>query len=113
MEKKTVFLELPCEMVDKIDQINQLGDRSVFVTKLLEKQLQHEANALGFSTDIMTRMDTCEGQAGISGEVSLVNSMGVPLGKFDINTMKGFEDLSQKIAELSDDPVVKTKAMLF
>ena len=39
MEKRTIFLELSTEIIDKIDQRNKLGDRSLFVSSLLEKQL--------------------------------------------------------------------------
>ena len=40
MEKKTIFLELPCELIDEIDRINTFGDRSTFVSCLLEKQVK-------------------------------------------------------------------------
>lgn len=42
VEKRTIFLELPCEIIEKIDTRNHMGDRSLFITKLLEKQLQNE-----------------------------------------------------------------------
>jgi len=42
MEKKTIFLELPVEMVDKIDKQNMLGDRSIFISDLIGRQLQRD-----------------------------------------------------------------------
>ena len=109
MEKKTVFLELPCEIIDKIDQHNRLGDRSTFVSELLEKQLQREVTRMQISSEIMTRMGS-EDVKIVSGEVGLVNGKGLPLGKFNINTVEGFENLAKKISELSDDPIVRMRA---
>ena len=40
MDKKNIYLKLPCELIDKIDNINNLGDRSEFIADLLEKQLK-------------------------------------------------------------------------
>jgi len=109
MEKKTIFLELPCEIIEKIDEQNRLGDRSTFISELLEKQLHHEVSKMDFSSEIMTKMGS-ESIGRPLGELSLVNSRGISLGKFDINTMEGFENLAKKIGELSDDPLVRMKA---
>jgi len=109
MEKKTIFLELPCEIIDKIDHNNRLGDRSTFISELLEKQLQREVTRMQISSEIMTRIGT-EDVKAISGEIGLVNSKGLPLGKFNINTVEGFENLAKKIADLSDDPIVRMRA---
>jgi hypothetical protein len=46
----------------------------------------------------------------LTGEISLVNSQGMSLGKFDINTEEGFENLAAKICEISDDSIVRMKA---
>ena len=44
------------------------------------------------------------------GEISLTDSRGQPLGRFNINTVEGFEQLAAKICEISDDPIVRMKA---
>jgi hypothetical protein len=110
VEKRTIFLELPCEMIEKIDTWNPKGDRSLFVTELLEKQLQHEISKTDSSVEFVTRMDAFEES---SGEFSLVDKKGVSLGRFDINTAEGLEKLSQKICELSDDPIVRMRVRLW
>ena len=110
VEKRTIFLELPCEMIEKIDAWNNIGDRSLFVTELLERQLQNPVSKTDHSTEFVTRMDACEES---SGEVSLVDNRGVSLGRFDINTAEGIEKLSQKICELSDDPIVRMRVRLW
>ena len=55
MEKRTIFLELSSEIIDRIDQSNNLGDRSLFVSNLLEKQLQQDSMGLDVSTELTTR----------------------------------------------------------
>jgi len=47
---------------------------------------------------------------GVSGEIGLTNSSGLSLGKFNINTVEGFESLADKISEMSDDPIVRMRA---
>ena len=42
MNKKNIYLNLPCELIEKIDSINNFGDRSKFIAELLEKQLNQE-----------------------------------------------------------------------
>jgi len=112
MEKKTVFLELSCELIDKIDKMNNLGDRSVFVSDLLKKQIQkQEMNRdIKPTTELTTRMDELGGSLGFPGEIKLVKSDGAPVGTFNIDTVQGFEDLAKKIQEVSEDPVVRIKA---
>ena len=109
MEKKTIFLELPTEMVDKIDSKNTVGDRSQFVSHLLEKQLQ-EFGEMDYSIGLNTRMDDAEKPIVTTGEISLFNNRGNPVGKFDIDTVEGFESLAHKISEMSNDPIVRMKA---
>ena len=65
---------------------------------------------MGASTELTTRMDEIGEPIGVSGEISLVNSRGAPIGKFNINTVEGFEELSKKISELSEDPLVRMRA---
>ena len=105
MEKKIIFLELPIDVIEKIDDQNKIGTRSVFISDLLEKQLQTSISEMDATTEIPTSM-----HAGELGEVSLVNSKGMSLGKFNINTEEGLEHLAEKICEISDDPTVQMKA---
>lgn len=111
MEKKTIFLELPAEMVDKIDRENVMGDRSVFISDLIDRQLQlGDISRMDVSTDLTTRMEETRGSMGVSGEISLTNSSGASIDKFNINTIEGFERLADKISEISDDPIVRMRA---
>ena len=105
MEKKIIFLELPIDVIEKIDDQNKIGTRSVFISDLLEKQLQTSISEMDATTEIPTSM-----HAGEPGEVSLANSKGMSLGKFNINTEEGLEHLAEKICEISDDPTVRMKA---
>jgi len=61
------------------------------------------------TTEISTSMHAGE-MVEVTGEVNLVNSQGVSLGKFNINTGEGFENLAEKICEISNDPIVRMKA---
>jgi hypothetical protein len=110
MEKKTIFLELPSEMIERIDRENVAGDRSQFISDLLEKQLQQEISEMDVSSEISTKMSEGMSSTGPHGEISLVNNKGMHLGRFDINTVEGFEQLTMKICELSNDPIVRLKA---
>jgi len=110
MEKKTIFLELPAEMVEKIDRENVMGDRSVFISDLINKQLQNEeVSTMDISTELTTRMRELRDPMGVSGEIGLVNNRGVSIGKFNINTVEGFERLAEKISEISEDPIVRMR----
>jgi len=40
MEKKTILLEISVELIDKIDRLNTMGDRSEFITHLLNEQIE-------------------------------------------------------------------------
>ena len=108
MEKKIVFLELPANIIEKIDEQNNIGSRSIFVSELLEKQLLPQGCQMQATTEIPSSMHAGE-LGSVPGELSLVNSKGVSLGKFDINTVDGFELLAEKICELSNDPIVRMK----
>ena len=110
MEKKTIFLELPAEIVDRIDKENVMGDRSAFISNLLERQLQDNITKMNASTELTSRMEEIRDPLGLSSEINLVNGRGLNLGKFDINTVEGFEHLAQKIGEISDDPIVRMRA---
>jgi len=108
MEKKIIFLELPVETIEKIDDQKKTGTRSVFISDLLEKQLT-QVSERDASTEIPTSMQFGEIEQ-IRGEINIVNSQGMSLGKFNINTEDGFENLAAKICEISDDPIVRMKA---
>ena len=110
MDKKTIFLELPSEMVDKIDQQNVLGDRSTFISDLLNKQLDTGISNMDVSTELTSHMQKPAESFSPPGEIKLLNNKGAPIGNFNINTLEGFESLAEKICELSDDPVVRMKA---
>ncbi len=110
MEKKTIFLELPSDIVDQIDRQNDCGDRSSFITGLLNKQLDEMITSMDVSTELTSSISQDSMQSNIPGEIKLLDNRGMPLGKFNINTIEGFEQLSSKICELSDDPIVRMKA---
>lgn len=111
MEKKTIILDLSCELIDKIDRLNTAGDRSSFSSHLLEEQLKTAtANNMNASTELTTKMSESGEFFGVSGEINLINSSGVSLGKFDIDTLEGFENLTKKIEEISKDPAVQIRA---
>ena len=90
MEKKTIFLELPAETLDKIDRENVMGDKSVFITHRLKRQLENNLTTMNASTELISRMDEVNKHLGLSGEINIVSNMGQSLGKFDINTIEGF-----------------------
>ena len=111
MEKKNIILELPCELIDKIDRFNTIGDRSKFISNLLEKQIdENKIENMNLSTELTTMMSKSESPFGVSGIIDLVNSQGISLGKFNINTLEGFEELTKKIQEISEDPAVQIRA---
>ena len=110
MEKRTIFLELPSEMIDKIDRQNVTGDRSIFISDLLNKQLQQVVSEMDLTTELKTRMDESSGVSGVPGEINLLNNKGISLGKFNINTVEGFNQLAEIVCELSNDPIVRMKA---
>lgn len=113
MEKKTIFLELPAEMIENIDRQNAVGDRSLFISDLLQKQLEHKVSIMDTSTELTTRIDKTGEPIGVSGEIGLTNSSGVPIGNFNINTVEGFEDLSRKIGEMTENSEVRMRARLW
>ena len=112
MEKKTIFLELPAEIIDRIDRENIMGDRSTFITHLLQKQLQDNLTTMNASTDLLNKMEELNSPIGLTNEINLVTSMGQNLGSFDINSVRGFEELTKKISEISEDPKVRLRAEL-
>ena len=110
MEKKTIILEIPCEIIDKIDSLNTTGDRSTFISNLLEQQIKESRqNGLDANTEFKTTMSD-ERPSSLSGIVDIVSSNGDSLGKFDINTLEGFESLTKRIEEISEDPAVQIRA---
>lgn len=114
MEEKTVILNLSCELIDKIDRYNTMGDRSAFISHLLKEQIKSSlGNGIDASTELTTKMSENEGLLGVTGEINLINSNGDSLGKFNIDTLEGFEDLAKKIQEISKDPAVQIRARSF
>ena len=108
MEKKIIFLELSTDIIEKIDDQNKIGTRSIFISDLLEKQLT-QVSRMDATTEISASMHAGE-MDEVTSEISLANSQGVSLGKFNINTNEGFESLAEKICEISNDPIVRMKA---
>lgn len=109
MEKKIIFLELPNEIIEKIDEKNKLGSRSLFISELIKKELENDVLSMDFSSELSTKMNIEKIEIN-NDEINLVNSNGVTLGKFNINTVEGFENLNRKIGEITSDPAVKMKA---
>jgi hypothetical protein len=112
MEKKSIILELSCELIDKIDRLNSMGNRSAFVAHLLDEQMHQTVDSgLTPSTELTTKMSETGGLLGATqGLLDIANNEGTPIGKFDINTVEGFEDLAKKIQEISIDPIVRMRA---
>ncbi len=111
MEKKNIILELPCELIDRIDRLNTTDDRSAFISNLLDKQLEeNERISFKAGMESTSMMSNSESPFGFSGIIDLVNNQGVSLGKFNINTLEGFEELTKKIQEISEDPAVQIRA---
>lgn len=109
MEKKIIFLELPADVVQKIDEQNHLGTRSLFVSDLIERQLHDTMPKMQATPEIPTSMHAGELNQPSDGVLNVVTGKGISLGKFDINTVDGFEALGKKISELSNDPIVRMK----
>ena len=103
-----MFLKLPAEMVDRIDRDNVVGDRSVFITNLLNQQLSNFSTMK--TSDFNNKTEENKENAANSTEINISKVNGENIGSFDINTISGFEKLIRKIVEESDDPIVKMRA---
>ena len=113
MHKKTILLELPAELVDKIDQQNLSGDRSTFISHLLDNQFKTDfslMNEMDNVTELSSRMNKEMSNVPFSGELKITTSSGKLIGNFNINTIEGFDQMAKKIASMSDDPIVRMKA---
>jgi hypothetical protein len=111
MEKKTIILELSSELVDKIDRLNFIGDRSTFISNILEEQINSQVSEnIDNKDDLITMMKQDNELSKTTRKLSLVTSDGTLLGEFDIDTLEGFEDLTRKIQEISKDPAVQIRA---
>ena len=112
MHKKTILLELPAEIVDKIDQQNMTGDRSTFISHLIGDQFKTGISlmdAMDGKTELSSKMSEMS-EAPFTGELRLTTAHGRPIGNFNINTQDGFKQMAETIAKLSDDPIVRMKA---
>lgn len=112
MDKKTIFLELPSDVVDIIDQKNTVGDRSEFVSTLLSNQLKGQVSTMApadGSTELMSTMTKESEMPLAGGELKLTNKHGKLVGIFDVNTVEGFDQLVDEIATISDDPIVRMR----
>ena len=114
MDKKTILLELPSEIIDRIDHENTTGGRSAFVSDLLHAQFKDHVttmNPTDVETELTSRMDESTMSTPLpDGKIKMLNKFGQQLGIFDINTLEGFEQLSQKISSISEDPIVRMRA---
>ena len=109
MDKKIVFFELPVTIIDRIDEESQGESRSLFVSELLEKQLETRMHSIDQGSELAVSLQRHAGRPA-SGELSLVDGRGMTVGRFDIDTEVGFDELARKVCELSSDPVVRMKA---
>lgn len=109
MEKKTIFIEISDELIEKIDRLDPFNDRSFFISNLLEEKLNEIESIKKFPTN----MDFKSSPFEISNEIALFDCKGSILGKFDINSLEGFEALNKKIQEISEDPAVKIRSRSF
>ena len=112
MDKKTIFLELPSDVVDIIDQRNTLGDRSEFVTSILNNQLKGQVSTMApadASTELTSKMNREPEMPLAGGELKITNKHGKMVGIFDVNTVEGFDQLVDEIASISNDPIVRMR----
>jgi hypothetical protein len=112
MDKKTIFLELPCEIIDRIDNINTLGDRSLFVSDLLQKQLNQRVTKMKISDENIESEEINEEDISCSSEIIIKDSNGESIGRFDINSIEDFQVLAEKLCNLSENPQVRMRARL-
>jgi len=111
MNKKTILLEIPCELIDRIDTLNNKGDRSEFVSELITKQIQESpVTTMKNETDISEKLEQFKEKMDLTGQINITLSDGNPVGKFDINTVEGFQELAKTIQNISKDPVVRIRA---
>ena len=112
MENKSIILELSCELIDRIDRQNKIGDRSKFISELLENQLKQDVNnGMDASTELTTSMGKPKNLINLAqGEIDIINNKGASIGKFNLDTVEGFQDLADKIQEISKDPIVRMRA---
>ena len=110
MDKRTIYLELPFEIIDRIDILNFFGDRSKFIADLISNSLERYPDDSDFSVKVKDNHVDDESLMVDSGEVDIINYKGLSIGRFNINTLNGFDYLVDKIAEVSENDLVKTKA---
>ena len=112
MDKKTIFLGLPSDVVDIIDKRNTTGDRSEFVSTILSNQLNSDISTMAtpdVSTELTSQMKQPIEMPLAGGERKVMNKHGKQLGIFDVNTIEGFEQLIDEIALISEDPIVRMR----
>jgi hypothetical protein len=109
MEKKTILINISNELIDRIDRLDPVSDRSFFISNLLEEKLDE----IESTKKITPNMNLKSSAFDLSSEVGLVDCNGSILGKFNINSLEGFEALNKKIQELSEDPAVKIRSRNF
>ncbi len=111
MNKKNIILDLSCELIERVDRLNKTGDRSDFISKIIQQQQKHTiTGGIDETTEFFTKMSNKKDIVELSGEINLIDDKGMSLGKYDINTLEGFEELIKMIKEISKDPAVQIRA---
>jgi hypothetical protein len=116
MDKKTILLELPSEMIDRIDKENNVGDRSIFITDLLYEKLNEESKMIASSKRVVESKSLSSNwkKNTISdGILRILNDQGEEIGVFDINNIQEFELLAKTIESVSQDPRIKIRTQLW
>ncbi len=109
MEKKTIFLQLPADIVDELDRQNIMEDRSAFISNLLRKQLNEKQKDMDKNDVFISKMESKTNHLNLSNELKIFNQNGNNLGSFNIDTIEGLKKLAETIDEISDDPLVKLR----
>jgi hypothetical protein len=116
MDKKTILLELPSDMIDRIDKENNVGDRSIFISDLLHAKLTEENKMIVTSnelTEFKSLASSRKTNSAFDGILRILNKQGKQIGVFNINNLQEFELLAKTIESISQDPKVKIRTRLW
>jgi hypothetical protein len=116
MDKKTIILELPSEIINQIDKENNLGDRSVFISDLLNTQLKVEGKMIISSNELKeseSLKNNEKSNSNADGKLTILNNHGDQIGVFNINNIQEFESLAKTIELISNNPKVKIRTQLW
>lgn len=107
------MLDLPTELIDKIDQQNETGTRSNFISDMLYNQLNTNISSMrqiDETGELKSSICNDSKKLSFSGELKLTTNQGRVVGNYNINDMKSFSLMVETIGKLSDDPMVRMKA---